>query len=144
MHRALHLVTSFGVLAGALGLLLADSAEPACASIPFDRIYTITTDCAGAASEVVRITLQSGETASTWATTSEHISGTALVKTSNLSGSCQEDGDPVELDTLFLELGPRPDGNQYGCSVSLDDGTASCNALNTTGTPCSVTVSPVL
>jgi len=134
MNRTAQSFLSLGALMGALALLLADSADPPCSVVPFEETYQVTSDCDPAKSEVVTISLASGDDATQWPATLEHIDGDSLVTGADLFALCDDDGDPARYHSLTLSL-----STGHTCQVALDgDGTGECQ--HSTGTICSVTV----
>ena len=134
VNRTARSFLSLGALVGALALLLADSADPPCSVVPFEQTYQVTTDCEPAGSEVVTISLASGDDATQWPATLVHIEGDSLVTSADLLAQCDDDGDPASYHSLTLSL-----VNGHSCTVALDgDGTGECQ--HATGAVCSVTV----
>jgi hypothetical protein len=134
VNRTVRSFFSLGALIGALALLLADSADPPCSVVPFAETYRVTTDCDLAGTEVVTISLASGEDATLWPAEVAHVEGDSLVTGAELLGQCDDDGDPAEYHSLTLRLAAG-----HACQVELDgDGTGECH--HSTGTTCSVTV----
>ena len=148
VNKVTRRVVAFAALVGALALLLADSADPACEVVPFEQTYSVTTDCVPG-TEVVRISVGAGPSAqSPWPTAVAHVEGDLLVIAAELVGDCEDEGDAADYSALTLQLGGATgaDGGAtvpYTCQVELGgEATGECRADGESNPTCNVTVTP--